>query len=143
MAVVGSQKIRPVRVVVGVGVRHGLAGDYFAAEVEIRGHAAQVAGRVVVVVELQPVVGGRFRVFLLRQLCTGKHRLLGKQKAMPAIKTLNSLATSKRLMLFSFESMSHNKMKYYDNYRQAEIRQQQNTSNVRINAYSNGDHYIN
>ena len=84
MAVVGSQKIRPVRVVVGVGVRHGLAGDYFAAEVEIRGHAAQVAGRVVVVVELQPVVGGRFRVFLLRQLCTGKHRLLGKQKAMPA-----------------------------------------------------------
>lgn len=77
MAVVGSQKIRPVRVVVGVGVRHGLAGDYFAAEVEIRGHAAQVAGRVVVVVELQPVVGGRFRVFLLCQLCTGKHRLLG------------------------------------------------------------------
>ena len=39
--------------------------------------------------------------------------------------------------------MSHNKTKYYDNYRQAEIRQQQNTSNVRINAYSNGDHYIN
>ena len=76
VAVVGSQKIRPVRIVVGVGVRHGLAGDYFAAEVEIRGHAAQVAGRVVVVVELQPVVGGRFRVFLLRQLCTGKQRLL-------------------------------------------------------------------
>lgn len=81
MAVVGSQKIRPVRIVVGVGVRHGLAGDYFAAEVEIRGHAAQVAGRVVVVVELQPVVGGRFRVFLLRQLCTGKHRHCDTTKA--------------------------------------------------------------
>lgn len=83
MAVVGSQKIRPVRIVVGVGVRHGLAGDYFAAEVEIRGHAAQVAGRVVVVVEFQPVVGGRFRVFLLRQLCTGSIAFWG-QKAMLA-----------------------------------------------------------
>ena len=124
-------------------MRHGLAGDYFAAEVEIRGHAAQVAGRVVVVVELQPVVGGRFRVFLLRQLCTGKHRLLGKQKAMPAIKTLNSLAISKRLILFFFKSMRYNTITYYVDHYQAEIRQQQNTGNVRINAYSNGDHYIN
>ena len=33
-------------------------------------------------------------------------------------------------------------MIYYVDHYQAEIRQEQNTGNVRINAYSNGDHYI-
>ena len=39
--------------------------------------------------------------------------------------------------------MRYNTITYYVDHYQAEIRQEQNTSNVRINAYSNGDHYIN